>query len=115
VSPRAGLDAGARRKIFCPCRGSNLDRPARSQTLYCLSYRGFYELQSEEIILKLQYPSYRRIKLVDNGMKYECLKQDNIELVLGDTFILFILFVVAVGTIFLTSADHRLNDSRIPR
>jgi hypothetical protein len=39
VGPRAGLDAGARRKILCPCRGSNPDRPARSQTLYCLSYR----------------------------------------------------------------------------
>jgi hypothetical protein len=26
VGPRAGLDAGARRKIR-PCRGSNLDRP----------------------------------------------------------------------------------------
>jgi hypothetical protein len=40
VGPRAGLDAGAAKKIFCPCRGSNSDRPARSQTLYCLSYRG---------------------------------------------------------------------------
>jgi hypothetical protein len=40
VGPRAGLDAGARRKILCPCRGSNPDRPARSQTLYWLSYRG---------------------------------------------------------------------------
>jgi hypothetical protein len=26
VGPRAGLDAGARRKILCPCRGSNPDR-----------------------------------------------------------------------------------------
>jgi hypothetical protein len=28
VGPRACLDAGARRKILCPCRGSNPDRPA---------------------------------------------------------------------------------------
>jgi hypothetical protein len=27
VGLRAGLDAGARRKIFFPCPGSNLDRP----------------------------------------------------------------------------------------
>jgi hypothetical protein len=40
VGPGAGLDAGARRKILCLCRGSNPDRPARSQMLYCLSYRG---------------------------------------------------------------------------
>jgi hypothetical protein len=40
VGPRAGLDAGARRKIFCYCRGSNPDFSAHSQTLYCLSYRG---------------------------------------------------------------------------
>jgi hypothetical protein len=42
VGPRAGLDAGPRRKILCHCRGSNPNRPARSQTLYCLSYRGDY-------------------------------------------------------------------------
>jgi hypothetical protein len=27
VGPRAGLDADARGKILCPCRGSNPDRP----------------------------------------------------------------------------------------
>jgi hypothetical protein len=31
VGPRAGLDAGARRKIISPHRGSDPDRPARSQ------------------------------------------------------------------------------------
>jgi hypothetical protein len=40
VGSRAGMDVGARRKILYRCRGSNPDRPARSQTLYCLSYRG---------------------------------------------------------------------------
>jgi hypothetical protein len=34
VGPRAGLEAEARGKILCPCRGSNPDRPVRSQTLY---------------------------------------------------------------------------------
>jgi hypothetical protein len=28
--PRTGLEAEARRKILCPCRGSKPDRPARS-------------------------------------------------------------------------------------
>jgi hypothetical protein len=37
MGPRAGLDSGAIRKILCLCRGSNPDRPARIQTLYCLS------------------------------------------------------------------------------
>jgi hypothetical protein len=40
VGPRAGLDTEARGKILCLYRGSNPDRPVRSQTLYCLSYTG---------------------------------------------------------------------------
>jgi hypothetical protein len=40
VGLRASLDTGDRRKILRPCRGSNPNRPVRSQTLYCLSYRG---------------------------------------------------------------------------
>jgi hypothetical protein len=40
VGPRAGLDAEARRKILCLCRGSNPGLPVRSQTLYRLSYPG---------------------------------------------------------------------------
>jgi hypothetical protein len=44
VGLRAGMDAGARIKILCLCRGSNPDRPARSQTLYCLSYPGSFLL-----------------------------------------------------------------------
>jgi hypothetical protein len=27
VGSRAGLDAGTKKKIICPCRGSNLNRP----------------------------------------------------------------------------------------
>jgi hypothetical protein len=34
VGPRAGLDAEARGKILCHCRGSNPGRAVRSQTLY---------------------------------------------------------------------------------
>jgi hypothetical protein len=45
VGPRAGLDAGARRKTLCPCRGSNPDRPARRQTIYWLSYRGSFSVR----------------------------------------------------------------------
>jgi hypothetical protein len=40
VGPRAGLDAEARGKILCLCRGSNLGRPVCSQILYLLSYPG---------------------------------------------------------------------------
>jgi hypothetical protein len=39
VGLRAGLDTEVTGKILRPCRGSNSDRPVRSQTLYCLSYQ----------------------------------------------------------------------------
>jgi hypothetical protein len=46
MGPRAGLDTEDIGKILCPCRGSNPGRPARSQTLYCLSYPGSpFEIQ----------------------------------------------------------------------
>jgi hypothetical protein len=38
VGSRAGLDTKVRGEIVCLCRGSNLGRPVRSHTLYCLSY-----------------------------------------------------------------------------
>jgi hypothetical protein len=38
VGPRASLDAETRGKILSPCRGSNSSHPARSQSLYWLSY-----------------------------------------------------------------------------
>jgi hypothetical protein len=52
VGPRAGLDAGARRKILLPLSGiepRSPDRPARSQTLYCLSYRGSKRLRLNKV------------------------------------------------------------------
>jgi hypothetical protein len=46
VGFRAGLDAGARRKILCLCRRLNPGRPVRSQTLYSLSYPGRFSYSS---------------------------------------------------------------------
>jgi hypothetical protein len=43
MGPRAGLDTEATGKILCPPPGiepRSPGRPTRSQTLYCLSYRG---------------------------------------------------------------------------
>jgi hypothetical protein len=61
VGPRAGLDAEARGKILCPCRGSNPDRPARSQMLYYLSYRGSQLMNNELEMLrrKQSWPNLR--------------------------------------------------------
>jgi hypothetical protein len=55
VGPGAGLDAEARREIFCPRRGSNPDRTARSQTLYCLSYRGYFEWNDMTMIPNIEF------------------------------------------------------------
>jgi hypothetical protein len=40
VSPRAGLGIEKYKEIFLPCRESNPDCPARSPSLYILSYPG---------------------------------------------------------------------------
>jgi hypothetical protein len=45
VGLRAGLDAEARGKILCLCRGSNPGRPVCSQSLYWLSYTAWGKLQ----------------------------------------------------------------------
>jgi hypothetical protein len=56
VGPRGGLDAEARRKILCPCWGSNPDRPARSQTLHWLSDRMTYVTLASHIVLHPHAP-----------------------------------------------------------
>jgi hypothetical protein len=40
IGLRAKLDAAEKRKISCPCRGSNSLRQARNLSLYRLSYAG---------------------------------------------------------------------------
>jgi hypothetical protein len=77
VGPRAGLDAGARRNILCPCRGLNPDHPARSQTLYLLSYRGssfkefFFSIQNVDSSTEIHDK-----KVVSNKeMQVETLKE----------------------------------------
>jgi hypothetical protein len=68
VGLRAGLGAGARRKILFPCRETNPDRPARSQTLYCLSYRGSSHKSSEylTVIMETLWSSHC-------GLHHHCL------------------------------------------
>jgi hypothetical protein len=44
VDPRAGLDTVEKRKISCPCRKSKPGRPARSPSLYRLSYPSSFTL-----------------------------------------------------------------------
>jgi hypothetical protein len=49
VGSRAGLDAKARRKILCPCRGSNPSRPVRSQTIYWSTPVPIFGLKRDEV------------------------------------------------------------------
>jgi hypothetical protein len=59
MGPRAGLDAGARRKI-CPCRESNLDRPivqpvVRHYTAWATAAPEFDKTQEKIIFACMQY------------------------------------------------------------
>jgi hypothetical protein len=81
VGPRAGLDARARRKILCPCRGSKPDRPARSQTLYCLSYSGSHLLWNPKVLYSIHMsqpmePTLNQIDqvhtLIPHSIKMHC-------------------------------------------
>jgi hypothetical protein len=66
VGPRAGLDTEDRGKILLLPPGIELrspGRPARSQTLYCLSYPGSYsEVEKRQItntkLLKLNFQTH---------------------------------------------------------
>jgi hypothetical protein len=86
VGPRAGLDAGTKRKILCPCRGSNPDRPARSQTLYRLSYRGSVYMFSpiNKYFLGIYYersdtPSNRSYKRLLSSFKSPYIGLSNVQ------------------------------------
>jgi hypothetical protein len=61
-APELVWTQGARRKILCLCRGSNSDRPAPSQTLYCLSYIG-----SNNCLPQLTLCKYWEICLAEFG------------------------------------------------
>jgi hypothetical protein len=64
--PRTGLDAEARRKILCLCRGgSNPSCSVRSQTLYWLSYPGSKGTWLHGIKLTLCVTSYGNAKLTE--------------------------------------------------
>jgi hypothetical protein len=83
VDPRASLDTGARRKILCPCWGSNPDRPTRSQTLYCLSHRGlrrllkigifcFVPLVTDQYLEAWYFPVISCVEHIQNHIVYIC-------------------------------------------
>jgi hypothetical protein len=70
VGPRAGLDAGARRKILRLCRGSNPGRPVRSQTLRNI-FNGEHKLwgfPGTVIPILLLFPSVQIFSLVGSSM-----------------------------------------------
>jgi hypothetical protein len=50
LGPIAGMDIVEKRNISCPGRKSNSGRPARSRTLYRLSYTGSFQHLSACII-----------------------------------------------------------------
>jgi hypothetical protein len=51
VGPVVGLDTVSKRKIPSPCRDSNSDRPARSQSLYQMSYPASYTHTKQQVKL----------------------------------------------------------------
>jgi hypothetical protein len=76
VGPRAGLDAEAKRKILCPCLGSNPGRPIRSQTQYWLNYPSshycnyYYYFILKNLLGLLSRPThYAHVKFVGCNIK----------------------------------------------
>jgi hypothetical protein len=107
VGPRAGVDAGARRKILCLCRGSKSSRPVRSQTLYWLSYPGSSKLLQpiandsdfKRSFIECLWNIINPLKLTGNYM-YQLLWQS---LTLYFVFMGFVWFSVQTAIISLTA------------
>jgi hypothetical protein len=66
VGPRADLDADAKGKILCLCRGSNPDRPVR--TMWICMYTPY--TMTPQMLRRMSHGTWRRIRL--------CFEQDSV-------------------------------------
>jgi hypothetical protein len=55
VGPRAGLDTEARRKILCPCRRSNPDRPVVQPVVLTVNSYYFFESVKQLTFVMVKY------------------------------------------------------------
>jgi hypothetical protein len=111
VGPRAGLDAGARRKILCPCRGSNPDRPARSQTLYCLSYRGSIILRiSNDWLIYSRFINVFKLHYAAPTIKMN--KKDKSEVIWKEADVAYLMHYPKIYLQELRKTTNNIRDGR---